>query len=89
MRLALGAGGAPDVLVEEAQLDGWAPASDWRIGIGGRCNNDYAMSLERKMAADVAAVDISPAPGGTAKGKAPAGSFRLAFARISPPALAT
>ena len=39
MELTLGASGAPDTLHESAQLDGWAPDSEWQLGIGARCNH--------------------------------------------------
>ena len=63
MLLSLGAGGAPAVLREEATLDGWAPGSDWRLGLGGRCNNDYEMSLDRRLDYHAHAGSKAPSPG--------------------------
>ena len=63
MVLSLGAGGAPAVLREEHHLAGWAPASDWRLGFGGRCNNDYEMSLDRRLEYHAHAGTMAPSPG--------------------------
>ena len=61
--LSLGAGGAPAILREEHDLDGWAPATDWRLGLGGRCNNDYEMSLDRRLEYHAHAGTMAPSPG--------------------------
>merc|ERR1719272_1334947 len=63
MVLSMGAGGAPAILREEHDLDGWAPASDWRLGLGGRCNNDYEMSLDRRLEYHAHAGTMAPSPG--------------------------
>ena len=60
MELEIGAGGAPAVMREAAQLEGWEPQSDWRLGIGGRCNNDFTMSEERRL--DYKAYENDPGP---------------------------